>query len=161
MKVGIASWHASLCTPATYQGQVDLKYPWEERTITRQATVTQPTIYIVIIGRFGSPNIFQFSFSEPQRQTPDFIGIGSATKVESSQNHLAKHPPACKVLLFGSVMGTQIIYLHNKLKRERAREIFSKLQMQMVIYTCAPVKGQEVETLAFSTFLYLIILIIQ
>lgn len=35
MKVGIASWHASLCTPATYQGQVDLKYPWEERTITR------------------------------------------------------------------------------------------------------------------------------
>lgn len=120
MKAEIASWHASLWPPATYQGQVNLKYPWEGPW----------EVSLALIGHGSSASYFhghnrgvwepksQFSFSEPQRQAPDFVYRDRLCN--PNRSGLFSKSSAYS-LPFGSVVVKQIIYLHNKFKRERAK----------------------------------------
>lgn len=82
MKVDIASWHASLCTPATYQGQVDLKYHWEEPSITSPGHSYSANYLHGHNREVWEPKYIPvFLYWASEANTRLSIGIGSAAKV--------------------------------------------------------------------------------
>lgn len=110
-------------SPATYQGQVDLKYPWEGSWEVNTALLGHgyPRIYFHNqIGRLGNPVKSQSPFlalrSFPSPQTLS-VGTGSATQsIQNPQNYLRTH--LLSTWCFWFYNGKASIKLHNKLKRE-------------------------------------------